>query len=184
MSLGNLAAERDEKSAGAEVRSATETLIAIIPTEVLAAYTALVAIAVTTVEAGEYGVFRWGAYAGFVLLAAAAPISSFRSKVKQDEMGGARRLPIVECAAAGAAAAAWGLVMPGTPLDLVLAGEAMTLASAGIVLGGGALLTFASTFLKRANKVETSAGVPAEVTRDTGPGETADLLGYRKLGGR
>ena len=183
ISLGNLAADRDQKPSGEEVRSATETLVAIIPTEVLAAYTALVAISVTTVEPGEYAPFRWTAYAGFVVAAAIAPISSFRTKM-EDSRGG-RSVPWAECLAAGAAAAAWGLVMPGTPLDLLLHGRALTLGSAAIILGGGTLLTIASTFLKRANKSDTTekaSGV--QLSLAAGDDDPPDRLGYRKLADR
>jgi hypothetical protein len=196
LSLGNLAAERDERRSGDEVRSASETLVAIIPTEVLVPYTTMVSIAMSIVSSGQYAPFRWGAYAAFVLLAAIAPIASFRSQVRDKRLADSRKIPFPECACAAFAAAGWGLVMPGSPLSLVLRGDSMTLASGAIVLGTGTLLAFISTFLKRANDRSPLAAAVAkggeaepaqdESTRDVVPNNAGavDMLGYRSLSTR
>lgn len=149
LSLGRIAADRDREPPGSDVRRASETLIAMVPTEVLAAYTALTAVVMSAVKEGEYAPFRWSAYAAFVVLAAVAPIPAFRSSGTAGT--DRRRIPVLECVGAGAAAGAWGIVMPSTPLDLVLNGTALTLSTAAVVLGVGTVLSLFSTALKVSN---------------------------------
>ena len=95
--------------------SKTDILIAAIPTEVLALYTGLVTaiIANTSSDAGadKHLLLRWGLYvAGFAAITVWLGANYLRTLTKK------RRFPWVETAAAMFAFAAWGLVMPGSPL--------------------------------------------------------------------
>ncbi|MBM0225490.1 hypothetical protein [Micromonospora sp. ATA51] len=161
-SLAELAVERDVRPVGEQTGSATEVLVAAIPSETLAAYTALVGIVLAADVGAGYGAFRWSAYVIFVVFAFLAPFAGYYRKVTSPEStpdADHRRFPVLECAAAALAAAAWGLVMPGSPLGIVLDGNALVFATAALVLGAATLLAFATQFLGKANDRNT-AGVP------------------------
>ncbi len=164
-SLAELAKERDLKPPGTPVRSATEVLVAAVPTEALAAYTTLVGVMLAADIGSGYSALRWFAYGAFVVLAVLAALVLYRRRVREDDAKGmdTRRLPVWECLAAGLAAAAWGLVMPGSPLGTVLQGNGLVFSTTGIALGAATLLGFATEILGTAN----DRNRPASAARGT-----------------
>ena len=125
-----------------------DVLTSAIPTEPLAAYTALIGIAAGTVDLMRpraYLGFRWGAFAAFALLTVlAVAVSNIR---KLTGPGGVvnpanrRAFPWAEGGAALIAAVAWGLAMPGSALNTQLTGTVRTITAASIAIGGAAILS-------------------------------------------
>lgn len=152
-SLAELAKERDLNPPGTSVKSAAEVLVASVPSEALVAYTTLVGIVLAADIGSGYSVFRWTAYGIFIVLAVLAPFVIYKRRVKDKDAEGKdiRLVPAWECLATGLAAAAWGLVMPGSPLSIVLQGDALVFTTAGIALGTATLLGFATELLGTAN---------------------------------
>lgn len=152
-SLAELAKERDIQPSGTLVKSATEVLVAAVPSEALAAYTALVGIMLAANIGSGYGALRWSAYGVFIALAVLAALAVYQRRIQDDDAKDkdTRRVPVWECLAAALAAAAWGLVMPGSPLGIVLQGDALVFATTAIALGAATLLGFATEILGRAN---------------------------------
>ena len=136
-----------------------DTLTSSIPTEPLAAYTALVGIyAATLGTSGTYLPLRWWAYAGFLGITAASVWTGYyqKSRRKLDKGntnasgGRERRVPVLELLAAIGAAAAWGLAMPDSPLDAAIGEPLRALAKATITIGGGAVVALLATPLAKA----------------------------------
>ncbi|RZU75042.1 hypothetical protein EV384_3564 [Micromonospora kangleipakensis] len=76
--------------------------MAAIPSETLAAYTALVGIVLAADVGAGYGAFRWSAYAIFVVLAFLAPSAGYHRKVTSPQSppdADHCRFPVLECAA-------------------------------------------------------------------------------------
>ncbi len=150
--MGDLAAKRDDAKPDKDVATATQALVATVPTETLAAYTAIVAaVLAAEINSGEYGPFRLSVFLVFVVGSFLAPLAVYWGKHKA---AGSRSadyrwggVPWLECGIAAFAAAAWGLVMPGSPLNLWFAGNALTFATVAITFGAAAVLAFATNFL-------------------------------------
>lgn len=151
-STAELAVKRDENPRGDLVESAAQVLVAAIPTEALAAYTAIAGIVLAANIGDGYGVFRWTAYGVFIGLAMLAPLAIYRRRVVKIRKESRRTVPIPECLVAGFAAAAWGLAMPGSPLSIVLHGNALVFATAAIALGAATLIGFSTPLLGTANR--------------------------------
>lgn len=100
-----------------------DVLISSIPTEILAPYTFIVGVIVA--QDDEYLGVRWGVYVGFFLLVGATLYGSY----KRERGAKKRRFPVAEASAALIAFAAWGLVMPGSPLSAELSGGDLTVAT-------------------------------------------------------
>ena len=64
--------------------------------------------------------------------------------------GRQRGVPYLELFAALAAAAAWGLAMPDSPLDATIDDPVRTLAKTTIIIGGGAIVALVATPLTKA----------------------------------
>jgi hypothetical protein len=123
-----------------QLQGTRDVLISAIPTEVLAPYTGLIAIIVSTIEGGDDKmlVLRWAIYAvGIVAIAAWIGSGYLHQSAAQKR----RRFPVLETITAAVAFAAWGLVMPGSPLSADLSGSALTVWTAVITAGGGLLVT-------------------------------------------
>lgn len=151
-SLAKLAVARDKKPHGTPIKPATDVLAATIPSEALAAYTTLIGIVLAANIGSAYGAFRWTAYGAFVALAVLAPLAAYKHHVSATEKQFKRRLPVLECFAAGIAAAAWGLVMPANPLSIVLHSHALVFATTAIALGAAAIISFVTKPLGTANE--------------------------------
>lgn len=150
-SLAKLAVDRDTTPPGqSAVNDSTDALVAAVPTEALAAYTAVVGVVLAANIGSGYAPFRWWAYAAFIALAVLAPLSLFKQRSAASTME-SRKLPIPECLTAGAAAAAWGLVMPGNPLALIIQGNALVFATTAILVGAVAVIGLATKWLGTAN---------------------------------
>jgi hypothetical protein len=149
-SLANLAVQRDagtpaktavaaeDENPATEAQNWTDVLTAAIPTEALALYTFLTGAIIATISAGEDErlTMRWIIYvAGFVIIAAYLFGSYHRAAGKRK-----RRLPLREFLSASIAFAAWGLVMPGSPLLADLSSEDDRAVWTAIIIVSGIVL--------------------------------------------
>lgn len=133
-------------------QSFVDALTSAIPTEPLAAYTAVIGIVTAAVsDAHSFLPFRWLTFAGFLVLTAVATMVSYRSKSSaaspgepNASAGNERPVPWLELGTALVAAAAWGLAMPGGPLSAQLTGPAELIATGTTVILGAALVTVAA----------------------------------------
>jgi hypothetical protein len=125
----------------------TDMLVAAIPTEVLAPYTALIGLVVATIDPGESRrvALRWGIYvAGYVAIVTYMGVTYVRTRAASG-----RRFPVLETAAAVVAFGAWGLVMPGSPLSVGLSGDDLTIWTGILTIGGAFLVTLLANPLKQ-----------------------------------
>lgn len=142
----------------------SDALTKAIPTESLTAYVALIAVFSSVSEGGgNYLPARWWVFGGFMALTLAAVIVLYRRKSTlpvQQRSGNAgasratdpvtrRPFPTLELAMTMLAAAAWGLVLPGGPLTVLLTGNAETLTVSSIIIGAGAIVALAGGPLTR-----------------------------------
>src|ERR1700750_453263 len=149
--LAKLAVKRGTTAPGKPVvDDSTDALVAAVPTEALAAYTAVIGVVLAANIGSAYAPFRWCAYAAFIALAVLAPLSIFKQGSAASTVE-SRKLPIPECLTAGTAAAAWGLVMPGNPLALIIQGNALVFATTAILVGTVATIGLATKWLGTAN---------------------------------
>jgi len=132
-------------SAGASgLSSATGVLVAAIPGEVLAPYTALIGVVVSTASAkNDYATLRWWLFGiGTALVVVSLLATFYRARASAG-----RHVPFVEIVAATIAFASWGLVMPGSPLSLSVTGDDLTVATAIIAIGGAFFISLLSPTL-------------------------------------
>lgn len=139
---------------GSKDQTFADTLTSAIPTEPLAAYTALIAIIAAAKSRDHYLAVRWWVYAVFLVVVVASSEISYRVKASQPQPVGVaenrrRRFPFLEILSATIAAAAWGLAAPGSGLQIMLHGETATIAMACITIGGAALLSLIAPFLTK-----------------------------------
>jgi hypothetical protein len=130
--------------------AATGTLIAAIPGEVLAPYSALVGVIVSTNTAkDDHAALRWWVFG----VAAALVVVTLLAGFYRNKSATGRAFPFVETVAATIAFAAWGLAMPGSPLSIDVTGDDLTIATAVIALGGAFMVTLvAPTIAKKSSK--------------------------------
>ncbi|MDT7706423.1 MAG: hypothetical protein QOG20_2030 [Pseudonocardiales bacterium] len=159
-------------------QSFTDALTSAIPTEPLAAYTALIAVVTAAVgsDPRSYLPFRWWAFFGFLGLTAAATVIGYRQKSiaaspseTNASAGNQRPAPWLELGTALVAAAAWGLAMPGGPFSAQFTGPAQLLATGSTLVLGASLVTLAATPLTRGTEINRT---PADAGRQptTTPG--------------
>jgi len=173
-SLAQLAEDRDTKQPGQSVNGSTGVLVATVPTEALTAYTAVIGVVLAANIGASYGPFRWSAYGVFIVLAVLAPLVLVKRRAAattgKDMRAAAttgkdmRKVPVPECLAAGVAAAAWGLVMPGNPLSMIIKGNALVFATTAILVGSAAMISLAAQQLGTANSrnaTQTEGAAPA-----------------------
>ncbi len=172
ISLGTMAVDRDRTLKGEKVASTGKALVTAIPSEALVLYTGFVAVVIAADVGRQYGPYRWGGYAAFVALAIAVPWVTYQHSKAEMKESGPSRVPLLECFTAAVAAAAWGLVMPGNPLSIGLAGTPLNLAVAAITFGSSALLGLLAVFLRTANDLEPSAPPAAP----PGPATTGGIV--------
>lgn len=137
----------DSTEAMIEEQNAKDLVIAAIPTEVLAPYTALLAGIVATIEPGESprSTLRWWIYAAaLVAIIAFLGISYVRNRAPRTT----RKFPWAGTLAACVAFAAWGLVMPGSPLSVELSGDDLTIWTVILTIGGAFLVGLITLPLK------------------------------------
>jgi hypothetical protein len=133
-----------------------DVLVAAIPTEPLALYTFLAGVVVGTIDLGEsqrLGL-RWGIYVGGLVFVAAWLISGWFG-----QRGGPTKstFPAAELSTASVAFAAWGLVMPQSPLAAELSGDNRVIWTAIITVVGVALLGLQSRSLQKSRTETASA---------------------------
>ncbi len=196
-SLGRLAAARDDTVAGRPVPALAppgkdetgldaaapfrSVLVHAVPTEVLAAYTAVVGVvsgAVTADDPRHYLGLRWALLAAFAVV---TPVSVLVAARLQARSHG--RLPLLEATAATVAALAWFLAMPGSPLSVGLHGSDGAVASALITVCAGSLLAALAPWLSLGSRTATvpsarSGGstIPAARHRVPPPASAPDAL--------
>ena len=148
MGGGGQAAVAADGAPGQIPQQFSDVLISAIPTEPLAAYTAILGVAASALSAAQpraYLPFKWASFAAFVLITVLAVGVSYRRKVGGP--GGVtnpaskRAFPWAEGVAALVAATAWGLAMPGSALNSQVTGTVATLTAEAIVIGGATILT-------------------------------------------
>jgi hypothetical protein len=151
---GRVAGAPPEK--GGTPQQFVDVLVTAIPTEPLAAYTALLALVVATLDGAPlphdtraYLPLRWWIYGAFLaVIVAAVWLGYYRATRGPSGLrpSNRRRIPLPELASALIAGASWGLVMPGGPLNAQLSdaagGVGRALATGCIVIGAGAVLSF------------------------------------------
>ena len=138
-----------------EMQGYLDLLLAAIPTEPLALYTFLVAGIVATLNPGSEQrlTMRWIIFGAAVAFIVAWMVAAFlRLPGKQT-----RALPWAEISSAVIAFAAWGLVMPESPLAAELSGSDQTVWTFIIVASGLALLGLLTGSMKK----PASAGAAA-----------------------
>ena len=118
-----------------------------IPTEPLALYTFVVAGIVATIDVGENQrlAMRWTIYGVMIVFIAAWLTIGYRhgrAEVRK------RTFPVAETMAAVVAFAAWGLVMPESPLNAELAGDDRAVWTLLITGAGAAVLAAIGQSLK------------------------------------
>lgn len=157
-SLAQLAVDRDVSHPGdSVVGTSTDVLVAAVPSEALAAYTAVIGVVLASDIGSGYGPFRWSAFGVFVALAMLAPVVFFRNRAADSERN-TRHAPYFECVTAGVAAAAWGLVMPGSPLAMIFKGNALVFATTAILVSGATVVGLATQPLRTANGKNPATG--------------------------
>lgn len=135
-----------------QLQKSRDVLVDAIPTEVLAPYTGLTAIIVSTIESGDsqHLALRWGIYAVGLAAIAAWLCSGYLWRRASDRH---RRFPLLEVLTATVAFAAWGLVMPGSPLAAELGGgSTLTIWTAIITVAGGLVVAMLTSPLKKGAK--------------------------------
>jgi hypothetical protein len=105
----------DPKSkAGADFKPKSEALVDAIPTEILAPYTAILAVIVANAESGAWEVGRWIIYGVGAVL---SPLAIYLVWLSQADDSKKRNFPIAGMVGSTVAFGAWGFVMPGAPLS-------------------------------------------------------------------
>jgi hypothetical protein len=159
---GRQAAGQGAPAAAAQP-SRSDVLVSAIPTEVLGPYTAIVGVIVATIGPSEpdRSVLRWALYCGG-LIAIVLWLGSVY--LRERDAKRARRFPVAEVLAALIAFAAWGLIMPGSPLSLSLGSDDLTIWTAIITAVGVFLVSVLATPLRN----------PATVRRGSGDSDKQD----------
>jgi hypothetical protein len=168
-------------------QSFTDVVISAIPTEPLAAYTALVGVVIGAVglgASGDYLPFRWAAYGVFLAIVLAAVWLAYARAARGPRAADGPRnrysFPAGEIFSALVAGGAWGLVMPGSPLDPTLTGTARTLTTTSVLVGTAALL---SLLTAPALKTGTSSrtGARSHPASRQGPGVSPPANGSDRV---
>lgn len=159
-SVTDLAVERDMTEPGTPVTSRSpgrdyerlrDVVISSIPMEVLALYTAVTSGALALMirdQPTSYLPYRWTLFAFALALTPAVIYLAYRRKFddrKKHPLGGhlladKHRVPYLEMAASTLAAAAWFLVVPGSPLLATLSVNAAEMTSVTIIVVTAAIL--------------------------------------------
>ncbi len=129
--------------------TAGDALVSAIPTEPLALYTGLVSAIVALFSEGtesteRYVPLRWWMFALAIVFVLLWVVGGYFSTV--DKADRKRSFPLAESVAAAAAFAAWGLVMPESPLRTQLDGTTEAVVTLCITFGGAALIYLFAQF--------------------------------------
>jgi hypothetical protein len=137
-----------EEVRATEQQGYVDLLVAAIPTEPLALYTFVVGGIVATIDSGEDErlVMRWAIYGVMTAFIALWIAISYRGRTSGKRK---RQLPVAEITAAVVAFAAWGLVMPESPLNAELTGDDRVVWTLLITGVGSAVLMLITGKLKK-----------------------------------
>lgn len=141
-----------EDAQKAETKGYVDLLVAAIPTEPLALYTFLIAGITMTIDPGsdERLTMRWIILAASAAFIALWMISSYRRQPGSKK----RKLPWPEVTSAIVAFAAWGLVMPESPLAAELSSSNQMVWTYIIVAAAVAVLGLLTGSMKKPVKKE------------------------------
>jgi hypothetical protein len=149
-SAGEIRTADGTVAGGDAVASATDILVSSIPTEIVATYTAIVAVisaALVESAAGDYLPLRWWLFGGFC---AATAISVATGYHTSKDPASSRRFPWLEIVSASLAFAAWGLAMPESPLFFILENPVLPITVGLIVVITAFVITgFVAPFLQK-----------------------------------
>lgn len=136
-----------EQAKTVERQGYLDLLVGAIPTEPLALYTFLIAGIVATIDPGsdQRLTMRWVIFAVTVVFIVAWMVAAF-IRLPGDQK---RKLPWAEVSSAVVAFAAWGLVMPESPLAAELSGTDQTVWTFIITAAGVALLGLLTGSMKK-----------------------------------
>ena len=149
--------DRPSGRAGADtIATATDILVSSIPTEVVATYTAIVAVVSAALVEGTSGTYlplRWWLFGGFC---AATALSIMGGYYVNKEATSSGRFPWLETLSASLAFAAWGLAMPESPLFFMLDNPVLPITVGLIVVITAFVITgFIAPLLRRPAKGPT-----------------------------
>lgn len=164
-----ISADRRERRAGEAAQKAPaslgEVVVAAVPTEVVAVYTAallLVQPLVPADEPGEFVPLRWSLFAAGAVLTVAGVVVLYLRK-RSETTDDRRRFPGAELATSLVAFVAWGLTVPTSALNAVLPVRLQALVTGLLLLGVGALLSLVAHPLQAGSNTSTAvADVEAE----------------------
>lgn len=136
-----------EETRATEAQGYVDLLVAAIPTEPLALYTFVVGGIVATIDSGEDErlVLRWAIYGAMIVFIALWLAFTYRGRTSNARK---RTFPFAEIAAAVVAFAAWGMVMPESPLYAELSGDDRVVWTVVITGAGAAVLSLITGKLK------------------------------------
>jgi hypothetical protein len=156
--------------------SFAQLLVAQIPSEALLAYTTLLAL--FSVGGGAYNTGRWGLYAAAIVVCGVAVIGGYLAQrdygfddtqtgpapgvgsapPKDDAPAPARasalgkaHLPYLPVLTAVLSMAAYGLTVPGSPLQFDVSATAFAICSGCLAVGGGVMMSNFAPFLGKGN---------------------------------
>lgn len=137
--------------AGASRTGQLDTLTAAVPADVAALYTSAVGVLAGVLKSdpsASYLPLRWGLYAGCLLATTIAVIGSYRSLPDRK-----RKVPVAETVTALLSFGFWGLVVPESPLYILLKAPLLPIVIA-LLTGGGAfaLVSVCQPWLARASE--------------------------------
>ena len=132
--------------------SLPDLLVTMVPTGLVAPYTALVAALVGTIEKStptnpspnQLLLWRWLGFAILIFATVSMTYGGYQRKA-----GAGKRFPLLEIAGATIAAAAWALAMPESPLIATLNGAARIAAPLVIAFAAVAIDLVIATFLRK-----------------------------------
>lgn len=128
-----------------------ETLSAAVPSDVAVLYTSVVGVLAGVLKSdpsNSYMTLRWGLYGGCLLATLIAVVGSYRALPNRR-----RKLPLAEAITALTAFAFWGLIVPESPLYVLLRAPFLPILIA-LLTGAGAftLTSVCRPWLDRASR--------------------------------
>jgi hypothetical protein len=123
----------------------------------LTVVTALLAIIAGSTPGNHFLQLRWWIYEAFLLIVVASIQISYSIKSSKPEPIGnpaesRRGIPFPEILSATIAAAAWGLVTPGSALQALLKGQTAMVTAACITIGGATLVSLIAPTLTQGSR--------------------------------
>jgi hypothetical protein len=174
--MGRIAVGRDLTPHGNGAGSFAQVLVAQIPGEALVAYTTLLAL--FSRSGDSYVLGRWVLYGATVAVCGVIVLTTYLAQRDYEfhlPRGGRRNgrlaqahLPILPMVSAMLAMAAYGLTVPGSPLQAAVSADGFAMCSASLAVAGAVAMTILSPFLSTGNAARVAGSVsPAEESEPT-----------------